>query len=84
MMSGKPERTYYVITVRGLLDESWSDWFGNLAITADGEGNTVLAGSITDQSALHGILQKIRDMNLALISIQQTEEGEHDSHRTNN
>jgi len=84
MMSGKPERTHYVITVRGLLDESWSDWFGNLAIAADGEGNTVLAGSITDQSALHGILQKIRDMNLALISIQQTEEGEHDSHRTNN
>ena len=56
------------IKIKGNLDEQWADWFENLEINFDGK-NTILSGHIEDQSALHGILNRIRDLNLTLISV---------------
>ena len=61
----------YQIKVRGRLDPSWSDWFSGVVITSqdDGEPVTVLEGDVPDQPALYGILNRIRDLNLVLISV---------------
>jgi hypothetical protein len=61
--------TRYVIRVIGHLDPQWSEWFDGLVITPLRSGDTVLAGDIVDQAALHGTLNKIRDLNLLLISV---------------
>ena len=64
---------YYEIRIKGRLDQSWSDWFANLQMT-DLEGDeTLLSGMLPDQSALHGLLERIRDLNITLISV--TSEG---------
>jgi hypothetical protein len=60
--------TAYEIKVKGSLDPSWSDWFGGFSITVQGD-ETRLVGSVTDQAALHGILAKINDLGLSLISV---------------
>ncbi len=59
----------YEIKIKGLLDQEWSEWLGDLQIAYDDAGNTLLSGSIADQAALHGILGQIRDLGLTLISI---------------
>ena len=59
----------YEIRVKGHLDESWSEWFEGLTITYLDSGETVLRGEIVDQAALHGILSKVRDLNLPLIAV---------------
>ena len=60
---------YYEIKVKGKLDTHWSDWFEGLTLThLEGE-ETLLAGPLPDQAALHGLLEKIRDLNLTLISV---------------
>jgi hypothetical protein len=65
----------YQIKVKGALHEKWSDWFGGLEIkterSPDGSDLTVLQGSIQDRAALRGILVKLLDLNLVLISVQQ-------------
>ena len=60
---------YYEIRVQGQLDPRWSDWFGGLTLTYSEEGSTLLSGLLSDQAALHGLLERIRDLNLTLISI---------------
>ena len=70
----RDERALYEIRVRGILDESWSDWLDGLSITPADDGNTVLAGPIRDQCALHGLLVKIRDLGLPLLSVEQREQ----------
>ena len=62
--------TYSHITVRGHLEAHWSTWFDDLRITNTPNGDAVLAGPIADQSALHGVLVKIRDLGLPLIALQ--------------
>ena len=62
--------TAYKIKVKGGLDPSWSDWFGGFSITVQGD-ETTLAGTVTDQAALHGILAKINDLGLSLISVNE-------------
>ena len=57
------------IKVKGHLRDDWSDWFGGLAISHDESGNTIFTGDVKDQSALHGLLKRIRDAGLELISI---------------
>ncbi len=59
----------YQIVVQGHLDQDWSDWFEGLTITYDEKGNTVLAGPLEDQAALHGVLHKVRDRGLILLAV---------------
>ena len=61
---------FYQIKVTGILDEKWSDWFDGFMITPM-EGETVLKGPVIDQGALHGLLAKIRDLGLTLLSVEQ-------------
>ena len=61
----------YEIRVNGHLGTRWAAWFDGLAITGDGDGTTVLRGSVADQAALHGLLQKLRDVGIPLISLTQ-------------
>lgn len=61
----------YRITIKGHLDSEWSDWFDGLTITREDNGETVLSGPIVDQTALHGILIRIRDLGLPLISLRR-------------
>jgi hypothetical protein len=66
----------YKIHIEGPLDETWSAWFDGLAITPAADGGTLLSGPLEDQAALHGILMKIRDLGLTLVSV--TRAAQHD------
>ncbi len=70
-MAEQTEQLSYEIKVRGELDPVWMEWFEGLSLTHDCEGNTVLTGPIIDNTALHSILLKIRDLNLKLISLNE-------------
>jgi hypothetical protein len=59
----------YQIRIRGQIDESWSEWLDGLAITPQPDGETLLSGSIIDQAALHGLLDKLYAMNLTILSV---------------
>ena len=61
--------TVYEIRLKGQLDHQWTDWFGGLAITPEGNGDTLLSGPVVDQAALHGLLRKVRDLGIPLLSI---------------
>ena len=61
------------IKIKEHLEERWSEWFEGLAFTHESDGTTTLSGPLPDQAALHGVLLKIRDMNLSLISVTQSE-----------
>ena len=60
------------IEIKGHLDEKWKDWFDGMEITIKGE-NTILSGNIKDESFLHGILNRISDLNLKLISVNRAD-----------
>lgn len=63
----------YEIRIRGHLDGQWADWFGVLAVKREENGDTLLTGTMVDQSALHGLLRKVRDLGMPLISINRIE-----------
>ena len=59
----------YQIRIKGHLGHDWTDWFGGLAITLEDNGDTLLTGPIVDQAALHGLLRKVRDLGMPLVSV---------------
>ena len=61
----------YEIKVQGHLDTKWAEWFYGLTITHERDGGTTLCGPLPDQTVLHSVLERIRDMNLQLISVEQ-------------
>lgn len=64
---------WYEIRIQGHLDEHWSEWFEGLDITYDVDDNTVLRGPLLDETALHGVLIKVRDMALPLLAVNRIE-----------
>lgn len=74
---GAPEAVVYQIRLEGHLDARWAEWFEGLTITVD-NGNTVLTGAVTDQAALHGLLKKVRDLGMPLVSVNRVEGGKTD------
>ena len=65
----------YRIRIKGHLGPQWADWFEGLTITLEEDGHTLLAGSVIDQAALHGILKKVRDLGMPLVSVNSFEPG---------
>jgi hypothetical protein len=63
----------YEIRLKGHLEARWSKWFDGLAITLEESGNTLLSGPVADQAALHGLLKKVRDVGLPLLSVNSVE-----------
>jgi hypothetical protein len=65
----------YEIRIKGHLGDRWSDWFGGLTITLEDNGDTLLTGPVVDQAALHGLLKKVRDLGMPLVSVSPVEPG---------
>ncbi|MDD5190274.1 MAG: hypothetical protein PHE50_04445 [Dehalococcoidales bacterium] len=68
----------YQIRIKGHLDSLWTDWFEGLKITLEADGNTLLTGSVVDQAELHGLLKKVRDSGMTLISVCPLKSGKLD------
>ena len=65
----------YEIRIKGHLEGRWADWFGGLTITLEDNGDTLLTGPVIDQAALHGLLRKVRDLGLPLLSVNRVVPG---------
>ena len=63
----------YEIRIQGHLDHQWADWFGVLTVKLEDNGDTLLTGTVGDQSALYGLLKKVRDLGMPLISVNRIE-----------
>jgi len=72
------ESGLYEIRLKGHLNDRWSDWFGGLTITLEDNGDTLLTGPVIDQAALHGLLKKVRDLGMPLVSVSPLEHGQAD------
>ena len=73
-MNTAHEPGWYEIRLQGRLDERWAEWFDGMSVETAPGGVTVLRGPIVDQAALHGLLARLRDLNLPLISVQAATE----------
>lgn len=78
LMSYKPDsqpdsgqRMDYQIRIKGHLGREWTDWFEGLTITLEDDGETLLTGAVIDQAALHGLLRKVRDLGMPLVSVNR-------------
>ncbi len=69
----------YQIRLKGHLGSQWTDWFDGLTITLEDDGNTLLTGPVADQAALHGLLKKVRDLGMPLVSVSPVEPGQMDA-----
>ena len=65
--SGQP--AIYQIRLKGHLGSQWTDWFGGLTVTLEDNGETLLTGPVVDQAALHGLIKKVRDLGMPLVSV---------------
>ncbi len=63
------EPGFYEIRIKGHLEDRWAAWFGGLTITLEDNGDTLLSGPVVDQAALHGMLRKVRDLGMPLLSV---------------
>ncbi len=74
-MARPPANTeYYEIRLKGQLNARWADWFDGMTITLDNNGDTLLSGPVVDQAALHGLLKKVRDVGLTLLSVNSVKQ----------
>ena len=69
----------YQIRLKGHLGSQWTDWFEGLTITLEENGDTLLTGPVIDQAALHGLLKKVRDLGMPLVSVSPVEPGQADA-----
>jgi hypothetical protein len=69
----------YQIRIRGHLDQQWTEWFEGLTITLEDNGDTLLTGPVVDQAALHGLLKKVRDLGVPLLSVDPVKSSRGDS-----
>jgi hypothetical protein len=67
------ESRLYEIRLKGHLNKRWADWFEGLTITLEDNGDTLLTGLVIDQAALHGLLKKVRDLGMPLVSVRPVE-----------
>ena len=86
-MSNNPNPTterpmVYEVRIKGHLGHQWQDWFGGLTITLDDNGETLFTGPVVDQAALHGLLKKVRDLGLPLVSVIPVTQGQADETAT--
>jgi hypothetical protein len=65
----RPGSGWYEIRIQGHLETRWGSWFDGLTLTTAGDGTTILRGPVIDQAALHGLLQRVRDLGLPLVSV---------------
>ncbi len=68
----------YQIRIKGHLSAQWSDWFEGLTVALEDNGDTVLTGQVVDQAALHGLLKRVRDLGMPLISVSRVNPGQTD------
>ena len=68
----------YEIRLKGHLEARWEQWFDGLTITLEEDGDTLLTGPVVDQAALHGLLKKVRDLGMPLVSVNPVEPGQAD------
>ena len=66
----------YQIRIKGHLGREWTDWFEGLTLTLEDNGDTLLTGPVVDQAALHGVLRKVRDVGVPLLSVNHVEPGQ--------
>jgi hypothetical protein len=66
----------YQIRIKGHLACQWTDWFAGFTITFEGDGDTSLTGPVADQAALHGLMRKVRDLGMTLVSVNSVEPGQ--------
>jgi len=69
----------YQIRIKGHLGHQWTDWFEGLTITLEEDGETLLTGPVVDDAALHGLLKKVRDLGMPLLSVNRVEPGQADA-----
>ena len=72
----------YEIRLKGHLDDRWTDWFEGLTITLEEDGDTLLTGPVVDQAALHGLLKKVRDLGMPLVSVNRVQFNETHPYRS--
>ena len=75
----KSQPPVYEIRIKGHLGSQWTDWFEGLTITLEEDGDTLLTGPVIDQAALYGLLKKVRDLGLPLVSVSPLEYGQADT-----
>ena len=66
----------YEIRIQGRLEDRWSAWFDGMEIVTGADGSTVIRGAVPDQAALHGLIQKVRDLGLPLLSVTHAQTGQ--------
>jgi hypothetical protein len=71
--------TVYQIRIQGHLGSQWTEWFGGLALTLEDNGDTLLTGPVADQAALHGLLKRVRDLGIPLISVSPVDADDTDA-----
>jgi hypothetical protein len=69
----------YQVRLKGHLGGQWRDWFGGLTVTLEENGETLLTGPVVDQAALHGLLRKVRDLGMPLLSVVRVKPGQADA-----